>query len=189
MTTLLTCDGIRVGDSQIPPFTISKTEHVGLALPADYRIEWNDLSRSLAGISPMPQIRVAARSSLIIPGEIQGTEQSTILDILTARGVPPRAAETAVAAFGLESDDLYFSLQWTPRLVLELRIARELNVELVIFSSGGLDPLGLRAANAEIAKLLPQGAVIDLFTTNLIQHYESEFSFTKVIRCELLEKA
>jgi len=190
MRTLLNCDGMRVANSLIPPFIVSTGEHVGVAIPADYGIDANVLMQSFAGLQPTSDIQVVARTPIVIPRGCQydGLDHLRTLDALLERGVSRAIAEQALTALDLQPNDVYGSLQLTPRMILDMRVARDQGSELVVFSSGGLDPLGISAVMAEATQLLSQGALVHLVSAALIQRNESEIAFSKLVRCEFIEQ-
>jgi hypothetical protein len=192
MKTLITCDGICIGDAFIPPFEVFTAEYVGLANPTDYGVQWNDLMQALGGLCPTAEVHIAGRSAVITPPGFQPLEQAVelqmIIDVAVARGLPRASAERIIIDLGLEEDHAYGDIQLTPRLLLDLRLAWSQGAELVVFSTAGLDPSGVLAVADEVSKMLGQCSAIHVFSTPLTQHYQSLCSFSKVVRCCLVER-
>ena len=187
MKMLLACDGMCVGDVMVPPFEVFTGDYVGLTIPTDYGIQWAELMQSLGGSRQTSKVHLAGRSSVIGPLGFQPLETTIesqrLIDVALARGFPRASAETTILSLGLEPERAYSSLQLTPRLLLELRLAWGKGAELVVFSSAGLDPSGILAVAAEVSQVLDQCAAIHTFSAALTQHYESLSSFVKLVRC------
>lgn len=192
MKTLLTCDGMCVGDATIPPFEVSTGDYVGLANPVEYGDQWKELMQSLGGLCLRPEVHIAGRSSVITPPGFQELEETLgpqrITDVAMGRGLPRASAERIIIGLGLDPDRAYGDLQLTPRLILDLRLAWAEGAELVIFSSAGLDPSGVVAVDGEVSKVLDRCSAVEVFGAALIEHHESLTSFSKVVRCSLLER-
>ena len=187
MERLFACDGMCLGDVHVPPFEVFKGDHVGIANPADYGVQWHDLMQVLGGVRKLPEVHIAAQSTLISAG-FQPLEQLTgspaIMDVAQGERSSQTSAERVITSLGFDPAR-HLHLPLTPRLLLDLRLAWYRGARLVV-PTAGLDPAGMLAVGSEVAKMLGPIGCSHVFSASLIQDYESSGSLDKVIHCNLL---
>lgn len=191
MTTILICDGTRVGRVAVPEFAISIGEYIGIADPTTSSAERFDLMQVLGGVRRTAEIRITGTSSVVAP---PGCERSlhakaspTITDIAISKGIPKALAERAIAHLGLSPELPYANLQLTSRLRLELKLAWAQREQLVVFSTCGLDPSGVAAVAKDVLNMLQDSSAIHVFSEALIDFYQSIDVFSRVLRCKFYE--
>ena len=189
MVNRLSCSKFRIGSVTVPPFELPEGAFVGLANPAAYDESWYELMQLLAGVRLFPAIHVVAKAVLISsPRHTAALNRGlfkSVKKFAVAAGLSPEAADRAIDDAGIQAGELYGELQLTPRLLLDMHIAWSQGAELAVFSTAGLDPLGIRSVVNAVLGHLDQCSAIDVFSTSLLSYYESVEGYSKIIRCEV----
>jgi hypothetical protein len=98
-------------------------------------------------------------------------------------GASVDAIDAVCRDIGVDPDTELSILQMTEVVLLELRLAARAKVDVVVFSTAGLDPKGIRAIAGDVRELLKQSAVVAVFATALREQNERICDFDSVYWC------
>jgi hypothetical protein len=185
MDTILACDGILVGTVEIPSFNLQRGSRLALAVPAPFGPEWDRLMQVLSGATPHPGMRLDARHAHWIPrarttGSASAFEKTSVLAVLEARGLAAHNEEITQKS-GIFPARPYSELGLTERYLLEIASADASGSDLIIFSTGGLDPRGIKAVARCVENIAPSS--IHLFPDGLGEYYRAAIDTGEILRC------
>jgi hypothetical protein len=165
----LSCDGVAVGGLTIPPFQLRGGEVACLHLPVLSWQEEAQLVQALTGEHPVSGIHRFGRVCWARParnmrrGLFGLFRPGRAVDWLRrSAGVSRAEAEAVVERLGLRREWRVCQLAGNPRLLLGLEAAWARGADVVVFSTVGCDPAGVRAAFEAVARRGDRGAAVYL---------------------------
>lgn len=181
----LSCTGFQVGNVTIPPFECLDNELLGLVIPIPYGETWYEIQQFIAGVHQSPSVEMFTKAELVEP--LRKEEfLSSVKEYIEEAGLSNKSIDNLMKNIGLKPDGLYHELQFTPKLLLDLQIAREQGAKLVIFSTAGLDPKGILTVINSLSHHLNQCSAINFISASLLSDHEAMGKYSRMIKCEAL---
>jgi hypothetical protein len=174
-TLLLSCEGVVIGGQSLPAIQLHTRESLCLHLPGPAcGDEEAQLLRTLTGGDLVPGVRVLGRIEFAYPaigrtGFLGLFRQPYPVDWLRGAGVDPQNAAQIVARLGLKSEWRVCNLPGNPRALLGLEAVWARGADAVVFSTVGLDPLGVQAVFGAVRSHIQACAAIYLSYPYLTQ--------------------
>jgi hypothetical protein len=163
----LSCEGITVGALVIPPFQLGEGEWICLHIPGSSDAEeYDQLVQVLTGQRPVSHLRhtgrvVHADRPFHRAGWFGWLRRVYPVDWLCqSAGVDRAEAEAITARLGLRPEWHIDQLAANPRALLGLEAAWARGAEVVVFSTSGLDPSGLRSVYEAVSAKLDRCAAL-----------------------------
>jgi hypothetical protein len=165
----ISCEGITVGALEIAPFQLRESEWIYLNIPGPSDAEeYDQLVQVLTGQRPVPHLRLAGRvyhadRPVHQAGWFGWPRRPRPADWLCqSAGVNRAEAEGITARLGLRPEWRIDQLAANPRAMLGLEAAWARGADVVVFSTSGLDPSGLRAVHEAVSARLDRCAALQL---------------------------
>lgn len=185
-TMLLECDGLEVGTVSVPAFQIALGEIVAVVHPFDDEADGTMLLRLFSGQDASQRVKVHCQVGILDPfhsfPEGKGVSDRPLSNLLVERGLCHPEAYEAIVAAGLQPNLTYQDAQLTNRLLLEMNVSLFRGVQLTMFSTSGLDPLGVDRVLIEARSHWAQCSSLALFHESLASYHESTGLFDR--RCD-----
>ena len=166
-------------------FLIGAGDLIALVVPLAYGPLRDDFVRDLVGVqSPFasPERQGCQRRPHIVCVPPGWSASGTVRDELTARGIAIDEADRIAVATGVSATAPWKELAWTDRILLGLRVADALQAELIVFSTSGCDPTGVRKIADTLRKCIRRSAV-DVISPSLSDVYGSLGVHNKFVKC------
>jgi hypothetical protein len=179
---LVVCDGLTLGSLQVPAFRLSSGQAVCLHMPAMAHGESDDLIRILTGQKVVQQFQIASQVMWAGAPNNDGRTHPTwpsplslwerfwfgsplALDwLMRTGGLPEPRARAILAEHDIPLRLRIHNLPGNPRTFLSLEAAWARGAEVVVFTTAGLDPLGVQKIFQMVSAHLPRCAAIYLST-------------------------
>ena len=173
MKTLLECDGIFLDELFIPAFRLKTGEVLCWTLPGPIDWEWEELLvRRLTG-SHSESVRLFGKVFMVDPWtwSVKGFWQRlrsrfhrplVVNKLAKEAGITKDQAGILAQRHGVSTKDRLWGISQNPRVLLALEIAWARRADVVVFSTSGCDPIGIRAIYHEIQAHLQHIAAIEL---------------------------
>jgi hypothetical protein len=150
MTPLrLSCEGITLGETILPPFELRAGEGVCLHVPWDgFSREEDQLVRALTGKEAVRGLHLFGKIFRAVPavstrGLLGFFHQPRVVDwFRKAAGVTRAQARNVLTRLGIRAEGRISQLAGTPRTLLGLEAAWARCAEAIVFSTSGLDLCG-----------------------------------------------
>jgi hypothetical protein len=160
--------GFSVGRWRFPAFTLRGGESITLCFPKEARVDQEPIVASLIGSEPVSGLAVCAKVAFADPtlhlsGWRQWLFRSTPLDWMKQNTA---LSDDAIASF---LDEHHMDRRvpisryaGTPRMILRLAAAYARKPDVLVFSTAGLDRLGVRSIFQFVSEHLPECSAIYL---------------------------
>jgi hypothetical protein len=184
--TILECYGFQHADTDIPAFRVKQGEHIAILVPWHEDRDWTTFMEVLAGHSDCSAVSAQCPTYVIPCGgfEEDVSAAPTVANILQRHGVEHERAAAIEGDLSLEPSKPYDHLAFTPRIELSLEIASYKGAELIVFSTAGLDPMGLQKVSQRIRAFKTPCATIDIRSASVSEALERFSPNTRLIRLE-----
>jgi hypothetical protein len=186
--------GFSIGRWYFPPFSLRRGECISLRLPKEAVVDEERIIRCLTGSESVPGLNLNARvlfaKSAAAPSGWRRWFQDPTPFVWLQRNTT--LSEDAIRSILLEHRiDQMIPLSHhagTPRMLLGLEKAYAMRPEGVVFSTSGLDPLGVRDVFRIVAESLPECSAIYLAWPSLCQGREQHFEFAGASGIAVIDK-
>lgn len=189
---LLECAGLESRTLNVPAFQVSLGEVVAVIEPTYDGEETISLMELLSGWAATQGVEAHCKTAIVHPflccAQYEEMIDRPLPDLLHANGLTAAEANEVIVAAGLQPDYTYGQVQLTNRLLLDIRIAVLRGVQLVVLSTGGLDPLGVDRVLTEARSSRTQCSSLALFHESLASYHESTGLFDRLCDRLLLIK-
>jgi hypothetical protein len=174
---LLECKGLKLGTINIPAFQVLLGEVVAVVEPTESWDECINLMRVLSGRAAAQGVTVNCQVGILDPflsfAQGEGIMDRPLPDLLRENGLTKSEAYEVIVAAGLQPNLTYRDAQLTNRLLLEIKVSLLRGVQLMVFSTAGLDPLGVDRVLTEARNCRTQCSSLALFHESLASYHES----------------
>lgn len=175
------CDGITVGGMEVPPFLLRSGEIICLHMPClMFSTHLDEFLRAITGKRAIPGLRLNgkvcwAEPSRGMTGLLGRFYQPRAEDWLRRAGRISRAeAQAIVTRIGLPLGLRLSQLGGNWRLLLSIEAAWAGKTDVIVFSSSGCDPTGIRSAHLSITEKLHRCAALRLCFRDIHGRYPEE---------------
>lgn len=174
------CDGITVAGMEVPPFELRSGEMVCLHMPCLPSPAWDEFVEAITGKKKIAGLR--------IEGQVRWAERAQPRRGLAALFRQPYAedwlqaaahisapdARALVTSLGLPLRQKLGSLGGNWRLLLALEAAYACKVDVIVYSTAGCDPMGVKAVHESVTAKLDRWAALRLSFQDIHGRYWDE---------------
>ncbi len=111
-------------------------------------------------------------------------KKASVYDFLLTQGFSAVETEQLLADLHLDIKLKYENLPLTPRLLVDLRAALSSGAQLIVFTSAGLDPLGIEQVTASVSDMLGPCSAIEVVSRQSLGDYSDLSMYTQIVRCD-----
>ncbi len=183
MSKRIICSGLIFKGLTVPSFEVSDDEMVGLVIPIDFGCEWYRLMKLLTIQSTGAMSTTRLIYPLFLDEDCASNTTQAIANYIINMGLTDQEASELISALNLRANDSVATLPLTQRMLLELTIAKYQSVNVVMMSTAGLDPLGIKNV-VGIAGTLKKCAIVNIISSALLEYYLSIDDFSRFILCK-----
>lgn len=187
---MIHCSKLQINSIIAPPFVVDSGEYIGLAIPCDYGPDWVLLMDYLAGVKSSTSVEISARVASKMPLSTSWGDdlpKVSIIDYLCGMGLSREEVSHVMSSSRLKPELFVDRLQLTPRLSIDIILAVEQGAQVVIFSTAGLDPKGVRQIGSLVHGTLQRCSAVNLFSDALPPDNESTQHYARIIKCLAVE--
>jgi hypothetical protein len=180
---VLRCSGTTCGGVVVPAFELSQGSSYGISVPTGFGEDWTSLMKTLSGEIKNPNVQLFQSGVTVCPqlGCKQFGDDANVGDSLKSLGFSATDYDAINAKGRVVASTTIDELPATPKLLINLLGALRTPNRLIVFTTAGLDPLGIKAANRLIAMSEVTG--LHLFATSLSSFYRQSAMFDEVVEC------
>ena len=166
MAARMICTGFRVGDIVVPPFQVDAAEYVALMVPSPYGVSWFRLMNLLTGVDESSSVQVngvTIKGQFVTPPMYNAAPLVLPLSqYLHGLNISEKQTRNLLGLLRLSPELAVEELQLTSRHELDISIMLLRGAELIVTTTAGLDPTGMRKVGHLVTSAFPTCSVICL---------------------------
>lgn len=179
----LQCRGITCCSVVVPKFNLAHKSVVGISIPIPVGDGWLQLMKTLSGEVEHPDIELLRTGVSVIPqlGIHRVNSSLKVGDALQSLGYGKSDYGLIHAGSGITFRNSVRQLPATSRLLIEILSATERPDTILVFSTCGLDPVGVKTT---IQFVVDSGrSALHVFSNTLCSAYVALGMYDEVVKC------
>lgn len=187
--------GFSIGRWYFPPFCLRRGQCVTLCLPKEARVAQVRINACLTGLEEVPGLNLNGAIVLAEPAASPSGWRRWFYNPSPFDWMKENTtlSDEAIRSFLVEHGlDRQIPLSWfagTPRMVLGLAASYARKPDVVVFSTAGLDPNGVRTVQQIVSQHLPECSAIYLAWPAIFQEQEHYGIFPNSLFLSVIDKA
>lgn len=177
------CSGVTCGGVIFPAFELRKGTMCGISVPTGFGEDWILLMKTLCGEFKTPDVQLLHNGVAICPqlGCKQFSDDANVGESLKSLGFSETDYDAISANGRVDATTAVGQLPGTPRLLIDVLRAIVKPDKIVVFTTTGLDPVGIKETNRLVASSGATG--LHLFATSLSSFFCQSEMFDEVVEC------
>jgi hypothetical protein len=181
MNAAIDVSEFRIGALLVPSFRAMVGEHIGIRTGSIPGTLWSELVASLAGLRPRADVRLGEKAGLCIPHMLNykeltiGKSAARVIQECNFTLPTTSSLQCLKSSAELPSGGQTF---WTLALVAS---AVSDDCKIVLVTSDGLDPRGVRELNATLKQNAGRFLAIHLYSEDVASSVENDAEFSQIV--------